>query len=295
MTTSYRYCGHEFTLDEIHEINHLIESSPQVNRYRLSFLVCQLLGWHRVDGKPKDMSCRVAMLRMHKDGLIRLPPPSKRTGNGRRTPTLTSLSQPGFPVEMPVSQLGDLDVVVVQKRKQSKIWNEHVERYHYLGYHPLPGAQIRYLIYSQYGLLSVLGFGSSAWKCEARDQWIGWSHDQRQERLHLIINNARFLILPWVKSRNLASTILSIIGKRIREDWMAHYGYHPALMETFVDNTRFTGTCYKAANWTYLGNTKGRGKLDRYGKCELPVKSIFVYPLKPRSRKILTQNDSLTE
>jgi hypothetical protein len=283
---SYQYCGREFTREDIQQINRLIETNPDSNRYRLSLKVCELLGWYRIDNKAKDMSCRVAMLRMEKDGLIQLPPPVCQSPNGRRTPKLTQLSQPGFPIETPVGKLGALEVIVVKTTKQSRIWNEHIERYHYLGYQPLPGAQIRYLIYCEMGLLAATGFGAAAWMCKDRDTWIGWTHSQRKNNLHLLVNNSRFLILPWVKSKNLASKILSMIAHRIREDWFSLYAYRPVLMETFVDETRFHGTCYKAANWIEVGKSKGRGKLGG-NTPTLPPKIIFLLPLIPNFRNSL--------
>ena len=289
MKDSYKYCGREFTRKEIQQINRLIETNPDSNRYRLSLKVCELLGWYRIDNKAKDMSCRVAMLRMEKDGLIQLPAPKHPAPNGRRTPKLTSLSQPGFPIETSVGKLGKLEMLVVNATKQSRVWNEHIQRYHYLGYQPLPGAQIRYLVYCDMGLLAMAGFGASAWMCEDRDKWIGWTHDQRKINLHLIVNNSRFLILPWVKSKNLASKILSMIAHRIRKDWFLLYGYLPVLLETFVDETRFHGTCYKAANWIEAGRSKGRGKLGGIIPT-LTKKKIFLLPLIPNFKNILIQS-----
>lgn len=135
-----------------------------------------------------------------------------------------------------------------------------MERYHYLGYTPLPGAQIRYFIRSSTGLLGAIGFSAASWKVAPRDTWIGWSASVQKQNLHLIVNNSRFLILPWVKSKNLSSHILSLCAQQLPHDWQQTYGYTPVLMETFVEKDRFAGTCYKAANWIYVGLTKGRGK-----------------------------------
>ena len=154
-----------------------------------------------------------------------------------------------------------------------------MHRYHYLGYQPLPGAQLRYLIQSAEQVLGALGFGAAAWKTAARDQWIGWDREQRERNLHLIINNARMLILPWIHSRNLASKVLSMAARRLPADWEHRYAYRPVLLETFVRKDRFKGTCYKAANWIYLGDTQGRGKLDVKHQNAVPVKKIFAYPL----------------
>ncbi len=285
---SYIYCGRAFTAQEIYWIRNLIASEPKRNRLGLSRLVCDQFQWLRPDGRLKDMSCRVAMLRMHRDNLICLPPPQKKNGNGRIRPKLSPASDPQKSISLPVGQLGKLLLRQVSAQKDSSLWNELIERYHYLGHKPLPGAQIKYLVFSSSGtLLAALGFGAAAWKVAPRDHFIGWSPQQRERNLHLIVNNARFLILPWIISRNLASHILSIAAKQLPFDWQKRYNYQPVLLETFVQKDRFKGTCYRAANWKLLGQTQGRGKLDRYNKYSLPIKDIFVYSLNKSFRKIL--------
>jgi hypothetical protein len=178
-----------------------------------------------------------------------------------------------------VGKIPGLEVRPVRTRAESRLWNSAVARHHYLGYTPLAGAQIRYLVSSEEGLLAVLGFGASAWKVAPRDRYIGWSPEQRVARLHLVVNNARFLILPGVKSPNLASWVLAECARRLPGDFEDRYGYRPVLLETFVNRERFTGVCYRAAGWKYVGDTKGRGKLDREHRHALPVKRIFVRPL----------------
>ena len=281
---SYRYCGRIFTAEELSLIRRLIDYEPKRNRYQLSKLVCDELAWLRQDGRRKDMSCRVAMLRMHRDGLIDLPPPKHTNGNGRIRPRLTGASNPQDPISLPVNRLDNLIFQPVQTRKDSSLWNELIERYHYLRYTPLPGAQIRYLVFAGSHLLAALGFGAAAWKTAPRDNFIGWTAEDRVRNLHLIVNNARFLILPWVTVHNLASKILAAIAKRLPTDWEDRYGYQPFLLETFVEKDRFRGTCYRAANWIQVGETQGRGKLDRYNLRLLPVKNIFLYPLHKRFR-----------
>lgn len=284
-----RYCGRLFTSAEIQRIRGLIAAEPKRNRAQLSREVCDILDWRRADGRRKDMSCRVAMLRMERDGLISLPPPVPvvRNRNGRIRPRFTSRSDPELPISLPAGRLGVLEFHTVDKRRDSSLWNELVERYHYLGYKPLPGAQLRYFVFSGSRLLAALGFGASAWKVAPRDRFIGWSSKERTENLHLIVNNARFLILPWVTSRNLASRILSAVAKRLPLDWQKRYGYKPALLETFVHRDRFRGTCYRAANWVHVGDTQGRGKLDREHRHSLPVKAVFLYPLRRDFRRRL--------
>ncbi len=285
--TAVRYCGRLFTIKEMDRIRQLITSDRKLNRVQLSRIVCDEFGWLRPDGRLKDMSCRVAMLRMERDGLIRLPPP--QTGNGNRSArvSISSASDPQFPICMGAGDLGPLRLELVVKGSSSKLWNELIERYHYLGYKTLPGAQIRYLVFGNSHLLAALGFGAAAWTVAPRDKFIGWTNQQRQRNLHVVVNNARFLILPWVTSHNLASRILAGIAKQLPHDWQKRYSYKPVLLETFVEQKRFRGTCYRAANWIHVGQTQGRGKLDRQNLYSVPVKDIFLYPLDKHFRQTL--------
>ena len=151
----------------------------------------------------------------------------------------------------------------------------------------MPGAQLRYFIYAGDKMVALTGFGAAAWQTAPRDLLIGWNHEQRKKNLHLIINNARFLIFPWIKSKNLASKILSTTARLLPDDWKQKYNIRPVLLETFVEKKRFTGTCYKAANWQLCGQTKGRGKLGPAGKLSVPIKDVWVYPLDKKFRNIL--------
>jgi len=290
-----RYCGRTFTAEDLDRIRDLIASDPRLNRAQLSRLVCDQLGWHRRDGRRKEMSCRVAMLRMHRDGLIALPLPQKGNGNGHCRPRLTRASDPREPLSLTPKALAPLRVQTVDQDQDSSLWNELIERHHYLGYVPLPGAQIRYLVCSGPHLLAALGFGAAAWKVAPRDRFIGWNDEQRHRHLHLVVNNARFLIVPWVTSPNLASYILGRIVKQLPEDWKSRYGYQPVLLETFVQRDRFRGTCYRAANWLHVGQTQGRGKLDRCHRPHLPVKDVYLYPLHKDFRTTLCPTPQAAE
>ncbi len=284
---SVRYCGRTFSAEELELIRELIASNPQLNRNVLSGLVCDRLGWLRPDGRRKDMSCRVAMLRMHRDGRIALPPPRKPTGGRKPPPRLTAASAPRETLTVSEPALREIALHPIEDRKDSFLWNELIERYHYLGHEPLPGAQIRYLVRWGPDHLAALGFGAAAWKVAPRDRFIGWTPQERQRNLRLIVNNARFLILPWIEARNLASRILSLAVKRLPQDWQIRYGYKPVLVETFVEQERFRGTSYRAANWIHVGVTQGRGKLDRYHRHALPIKDVYVYPLQKDFRRRL--------
>ncbi len=280
-----RYCGRDFSHKDIEIIKDLIAQVPTRNRAQLSRLTCQSLKWFKPDGGLKDMSARVAMLRMQEEGLIKLPPPLCK----RPDPTvhLSSKTDPQAPVEQPAGQLSPLRFELVINKSSSRLYNEYIQRYHYLGHKLLPGAQLRYMVYSQNTLIALLGFGAAAWQTAPRDKYIRWTHEQRQKNLHLIVNNARFLILPWVKSHNLASMILAKVSKLLVGHWYDQYNYYPVLLETFVEKPRFEGTCYKAANWVFLGQTKGRGKLGPAGIQSVPIKDLLVYPLDNKFREIL--------
>ena len=282
-----RYCGRDFSDQELIAIRQLIKDHPHATRAELSRLSCQSLGWRKPDGGLKAMSCRVAMLRMMEDDLITLPPP-------RRRPTLspitfTAQTDPQTPIVAPVHALPPLQICPVARKEHSRLWNEYIHRYHYLGYKTLPGAQQRYLVTSGQQIVAALGFGAAAWQTAPRDQWIGWTHPQRQSRLPLVVNNARFLIMPWVNSKNLASKILAMVARRLPDDWEKRYHIRPVLLETFVDAEQFAGSCYKAANWIYVGKTKGRGKLGPAGKQSVPIKDIWLYPLYRHCRRRLTE------
>lgn len=282
-----RYCGREFSEQELVLIRALIAEDPSRTRADLSRLTCQRLHWYKPDGGLKEMSCRVAMLRMHEDGLIQLPPPRCQRPQARIR--FTPRTDPQPLLDQPVHALPALQLKAVHRQDDSRLWNEYIERYHYLGYKALPGAQLRYFVSAGPTRLALLGFGASAWQSAPRDHFIGWCHERRQRNLHLIVNNARFLILPWVQSKNLASKLLAMVAREVPKDWQARYGYRPVLMETFVETARFTGACYRAANWIYVGQTKGRGKLGPSGKQSVPVKDLWLYPLQRNFRRVLNQ------
>jgi len=282
-----KYCGREFNEEELTFIRQLA-AMPKMTRYELSQQVCQKLEWYKHDGGLKDMSCRVALIRMQEDGLIQLPIPRHRNSNATHIIIKTEEAAPQSPIISLVNELGKIHLDLVLSKSDSRLWNEYIDRYHYLGHKPLPGAQLRYFARSEGKILALFGFGAAAWKTAPRDEFIGWTPSMRKARLHLIVNNARFLILPWIQSKHLASKLLGLVVKRLANDWYARYGYRPVLLETFVENERFKGTCYRAANWMFLGHTRGRGKLDRTHASPLPVKSIWVLPLARNFRQFLT-------
>jgi hypothetical protein len=243
----------------------------------LSREVAAWLDWRDVRGRPKEMSCRVALLRLARRGLIELPPAqpvSFRPLPARNArPAATAVS-----IEMTLAALGPVELVLVDSPAHSRWWRELMV-HHPLGAAPLCGAQLRYLVQSSAGYLGALSFSAAAWRLAARDTFIGWDDATRQARLSQVINNSRFLILPTVKVPNLASHVLSLAQRRLAQDWQARYGVRPVLLETFVDSARHPGTCYRAANWIEIGRTCGRGRQDRDRAARGSAKRIFVRPL----------------
>jgi len=208
-----------------------------------------------------------------------------RPGRGSQ-PRLRTLAEtdPQDPIHAPAHALPALQLRLAGDRADSRLWNGFIHRHHYLGFQTLPGAQLRYWV-----MVALLGFGAAAWQCAPRDRFIGWGHGQRQQNLHLVVNNARFLILPWIRSENLASKILGLAARRLPVDWQRRYGYRPLLLETFAAKERFTGACYRAANWLHVGQTQGRGRLGPSGRQSVPIKDVWLYPLEKSFKKGLVR------
>ena len=277
--------GRDLLIEDL-EVIREVAGQPGQTRRSISVAVCERLGWLQPNGRLWDMACRYLLLRLQEKGLLILPPPRMRAGK-RRSLALTKAAEPQGAVDIPVGQLGPLRCQRVDATPLAQLWNEYIYRYHYLGLGTLVGPHIRYLIGFEGGWLAAMGFCGAAWALRPRDEWIGWSREQRQQRLHLVVNQARFLILPWVHSKNLASHLLSLSARQLIQDWQYIYSHRPLLLETFVDSRRYAGTSYRAANWVHLGLSQGRGKMDRHTRRELPAKEIYVYPLHRRSRQML--------
>lgn len=283
------YCAREFSAHDIQTIGDLIAQDPKLQRSALSRKLCQLWGWTKPNGDLKDMTCRVALLRMQADGLITLPP--SRIGVVRRRAHFapTTASDAKTPIKQPVHELQRITLQVVSGTAASRLWNEYVARYHYPGYTPMSGSQIRYNVYAGEQLVACISFCACAWKLKDRERFIGWSEAQRQKNLQLVVNNARFLVLPWIESKGLASKILSLAARQLPNDWLNRYGFRPVLLETFVEYERHRGTCYKAANWINVGRTAGRGKKSISHKQLIPAKDIWLYPLRKNFAAALCQ------
>ncbi|MFQ5641822.1 MAG: Druantia anti-phage system protein DruA, partial [bacterium] len=235
----------------------------------------------------KDMACRELLRKLESRTLIKLPP---RQRFGRRPlPEIESIKVDKRPLSCLLSDIKPVKIVNARDYPEyAKAFNYLLKEYHYLSYGRPVGQNMKYMIVGQNGrFLGCLLFGAAAWKTQARDQWIGWSADERERNLGLICNNTRFLILDWIKVPHLASHALGACLRRLSRDWKRRYGTEIAMVETFVDTTRYAGTCYKAANWLNIGRTKGRSRQDRDRTFKVSVKDVFVYPLRRDFRKLL--------
>ncbi len=281
------YCGREFSPDDIQTIRDLMHQHPTLKRSPLSRKLCELWNWTKPNGELKDMTCRVALSRLQAAGLITLAP--SQIPNARRPPhfAATAATNAQTPIKQPVHELANLTLRLVTGAAQSRRWNEYVARYHYLGYTPMSGSQLRYNVFAGEQLVALISFGASAWKLKPRELFIGWQEPERLRNLQLIVNNARFLILPWIESKGLASKILAKIARQLPHDWHQRYGYRPVLLETFVESERHRGTCYKAANWIHVGQTTGRGKKSSTHQQIVPIKDIWLYPLRNNFASLL--------
>lgn len=279
--------GRFLTKTELNQIRILLLDNHSWNRSRLSRELCGLWNWQRPDGQLKDMACRELLRKLEIRGLIKLPP--RQCPGPGRLPIIETVKVDRQSVSCAFSDIEPVKVIDARSSvKYEKAFNYLVKEYHYLSYGRPVGQNMKYLILGKDDrFLGCLLFGAAAWKAADRDRWIGWAAEIRERNLGLICNNTRFLILPWIKIPHLASYALGACLRRLSSDWKHRYGSEIALAETFVDTTRYVGTCYKAANWHRVGQTKGRSRQDSKGKIKVPIKDIWVYPLRHRFRSTL--------
>ena len=289
-----RFLGNSVSEAQLAMIRQVVGDYQALSRMELAATVCELLGWTRGNGKPKARECREWLEKLEQAGRLSLPTkrPGRPLGSTTSIPGRTQTREPrGI-----TGSAGDLGPIRIQRvtDQQGRLqFRELIGHYHYLGYRVPYGAQLRYLVFASRPEGEVLGcllFTSAAWRMAPRDHWIGWDEPTRQRNLVRVVCNSRFLILPWVRVKNLASTILSQAMGVLAGDWQEAYGVEPMLVETLVDERRFSGTCYRAANWIELGSTTGRGRMDRRCQREgAEPKRIFVYPLRRHWRRRLVE------
>ena len=245
--------------------------------------------------KSRFKACRdrlsVTMLDMHRDGLIVLPPPQGRQNRPKPIVFGPDTEPPLFAAPTTLDEVRPLDLrPVVRGTREGKLWNEFIARYHYLGYRTLVGAQMRYAVHDRNGWpVAMLGFSTAAWKLAPRDSFIGWTPQLREKNLPLVVDNPRFLILPWITIPNLGSHILAIIRQRLPLDWTERYNTAPVLVETFVETPRYTGAVYRASGWIHVGTTQGRGRYDRQKQFDKPKKDVWLRPLRKDWKRTLNR------
>jgi hypothetical protein len=271
--------GRHFTSSDIELIKQTIAEQPSMSRRELSMLISQRLDWWQSNGNLKDRACRDVLIRLDQKGIIQLPQPIYTF----KTQT-AGVKEIDFiePARTIIGKIGDFTPPVfkaVTDKANRQLWNYLVDRYHYKGCHIVVGHHIKYLVYLDQEIIACMGFADAVQHLKLRDQWLGWNREQRQANIHLIINNVRFLILPWIKIKYLASKLLSMSARIVPDHWHLLYHYRPVLMETFVEKQRFCGTSYKAANWIYLGHTCGKGRSGMRYYDHGIIKDVYVYPL----------------
>ena len=272
------------------QIRQTIAENPGWGRKRISIHLCELWDWRVPGGTVKDISCRDLLRALDKAGRIALPAPKNTNGLAARKKPL-HLDHDMEEISGALGNLRPVGVEVVERGAALAEFKSLIDQYHYLGFGRTVGENMKYIVRSNGGIpLACLLFGSAAWACRDRDEYIGWSRAQRSVRLPMLTNNTRFLVLPNVKVPHLASHVLSLVSRRISADWERKYGHPVLLLETFVDG-RFRGTCYKAANWVRVGRTAGRGRDDRRHERALPEKEIYLYPLAADFRESLAMQE----
>jgi hypothetical protein len=290
MNVILTYRGRPVTEDEVVFIRELIAARPALSRRRLSEELCRAWNWVQPNGQPRAMVCRGLMLALHRAGQITLPEPRRRTLNPlvqRARPTAVEIEQ--RPVEGTLRSLGPLRFEQVRRTPREPLFNSLIEQHHYLGYTRPVGEHLKYLVFADERVLACFAWSSAPRHLAPRDRFLAWSPEARRRNLPLIAANLRFLVLPWVRVPHLASHLLGGMVRRLSGDWQQCYGHPLYFVETFVDPQRFRGTCYRAANWTVLGRTTGRGKNDHTGRPNRSLKDVLGYPLQRRFRELLSQ------
>lgn len=284
-------CGREINTEELKQVRETVETFWRLSRKELVETVCEHLGWHTAAGTNKVDACLKLLIRLEAQGLIRLP---DKRGNSRKSckqPVATEATQFREPIVGKLTDIAPVSVRVITEKEETSLFNEYLSRYHYLGYKQPFGYHLRYFVESREAILGCMLFSGAAKAMRARDQWIGWGATERLRNLSYVVNNGRFLIFPWVNVRHLASHALGKVLRGLGQHWQQRWGYRPVLVESFVDPQYYDGTCYRAANFQYLGMSSGKG-LVREGKRYITSpKKIFVYPLVDNFREVLCSQD----
>jgi hypothetical protein len=291
MAETWRYRGQEIGSEQIAFLREFIREHPTSSRWKLSRQLCEALGWKQANGALRDMVCRGLLLMLERAGQIELPPVRRHIRGQCRTerPRPDALLIDTSPLEIPLKELGQVEIQPVRRTADEPLFNSLMEHYHYLAYEQPVGEHLKYLAWAQGRPIACLAWSSAPRHLGSRDRYIGWSAEARRRNIRFIAYNTRFLILPWIRVPHLASHILGKVTRALSADWERMYGHPVYFAETFIDPGRFRGACYRAANWQLLGLTTGRGKNDHTNKPNRPIKEILGLPLTRRFREYLSQ------
>ncbi len=281
--------GRDFNDDDVAHIIRTIKLYPKLPRSELSHTLCEHFKWQTPSGTNKRRSCEALLERLEAQGLISLPSKRHSMSVKRKPQIITDNSKPGKVVVGSLKEIGPISLKVINESQQKTLWNEYIARYHYLGFKHHAGRTLRYFIMADDILLGCILISGASQGIAAREQWIGWTKQQRIKNLAWVVNNTRYLIFPWVKVPHLASHVLGKLVRQLPQDYEERWGYRPILIETFVDAKLYAGTCYKASNWQYLGLTRGVGVMRSTDYTTSP-KMIFVYPLIKNACQLLATN-----
>lgn len=256
-------------------------------RKHISRVLCQEWNWRQPNGRLKDMACREVLLTLNRKGLISLPPRLNSANNDKRNRSIPLVETEQTPLEGKPSDFEPVRLQLVRNTSLEPLYNSLVQQYHYLGYRQIVGNHLKYMAFIGEQPVACLGWGSAAWSVKSRDSFVGWNKATKEKNLHLVVNNTRFLVLPWVSVKCLASKLLALNHRRISDDWLKIYNHPLYLLETFVDKKLFKGTCYKAANWHCVGQTKGIAKRGNHHVLHGTIKDVYLYPLRKDFREKL--------
>jgi hypothetical protein len=290
-TGSIIQCGRKISDQEIEQIKETVDLCWRLSRYELAQTISENLGWYTASGSLKVDACVKLLEKLQAEGVLQLPEKRGLSKSNKRAIPITARSAPAADIDCKLKQLDFVKLQVVSEPQDIRLWQEYVKRYHYLGYKKPFGYYLHYFIGSDRGILGCMLFSGAAKSIGVRDRWIGWTPAQRLRNLAWVINNSRFLIFPWVKVANLASHVLGQIHKQIRAHFKQRWGFCPVLLETFVDPLHYRGSCYKAANWRYLGMTTGLGLVRKGKSYRTSAKKIFAKPLVKEYRQLLCCED----
>ena len=248
-------------------------------RKQISKILCQQWNWRQPNGCLKDMACREILLTLNRKGLITLPPRLNSANNDKRNRSIPIVEIDQTPLQEKLSILPAVKLTLVRNTSLEPLYNSLVQHHHYLGYRQIVGNHLKYIAFIEHRPVACIGWGSAAWSVKSRDAFIGWDKSTKDKNLHFVASNTRLLLLPWISIKYLASKILALNVKRICDDWLTIYNHPLYLLETFIEKNRYKGTCYKAANWIRVGQTKGTAKKGHDHLFHGNIKDVYLYPL----------------